>query len=147
MSLLMMGRVAKEATMNLEKRAKQEDSSAMSDGELAASLMDEVIGVRGVREPVKGMLERAYSMLSRQNGAWTRRRVRAVFNKEANRIDHREIVEMRAVIEARRRHAEYQEETAKIAALALVPAEARNSGVAAGARGQSRRVDLPGNQG
>lgn len=110
----------------------------MSDGELAASLLDEVIGTRGVREPVKAMLERAYSMLAQKNRAWTRRRVRAVFNREANRIDHREIVEMREVIEARRRHAEYREKTAEIAALALVSAEARHRDLASRARGGPR---------
>lgn len=103
----------------------------MSDGELAANLMDQVIGGRGVREPVKAMLERAFNELRKRNEAWTRRRVRAVFNKEANRIDHREIAEMRAVIEARKAHAEYREETARLAALAVVRAKARDSGMAA----------------
>lgn len=133
--------------MSLENSAKDAESSAMADGELAATLMDEVIGSRGVREPVKGMLERAYAALVKQNRAWTRRRVRAVFNKEANRIDHREIVEMRAVIEARNRHAEYRKETAEIAAMALVRAQARDSDLAAGVRGGPRRVDLSRDQG
>ena len=133
--------------MSLENSAKDAESSAMADGELAATLMDEVIGSRGVREPVKGMLERAYAALAKQNRAWTRRRVRAVFNKEANRIEHREIVEMRAVVEARKRHAEYRKETAEIAAMALVRAQARDSDLATGARGGPRRVDLSRDQG
>lgn len=106
--------------MDVEISAKDTDSSAMPDGELAASLMDEVIGSRGVRENVSTMLERAYSELRKKNTAWTRRRVRAVWNKEANRIDHREIVEMRDVVEARKRHAAYREETARIAEMALI---------------------------
>lgn len=89
------------------------------DVDLAAHMMDEVIGHRGIREPVKSMLERAYSKLRNENSAWTRRRVRAVFNKEANRIDYREIREMGAVIEARKRHAEYREETTRLVAMAL----------------------------
>jgi len=92
----------------------------MPDPDLAATLMDDVIGIRGVREPVKAMLERAYSDLSKRNRAWTRRRVRAVFNKEANRIEHREIEEMRAAIQARKQHAAYREETARLAAMAVL---------------------------
>lgn len=99
---------------------KNSDNSPMSDTEYAASLLDEVIGTRGVREPIKSMLERAYTSLSARNKAWTRRRVPAVFHKEANRIDHREIAEMRAVIEARKAHAAYREETARIASMAVV---------------------------
>lgn len=113
--------------MNVGKSAKGVELSAnlhvrseVPDIDLAADLMDEVIGGRGVREPVKSMLERAYSTLSKRNSAWTRRRVRAVFNKEANRIDYREIKEMRSVIEERMRHAAYREETARIASMALV---------------------------
>lgn len=112
---------------NVEISAKDRP---MADTEYAAELMDDVIGTRGVREPVKSMLERAYSALSKQNSAWTRRRVRAVFNKEANRIDYREIREMEAVIEARKKHAAYREETARLASLAVVRATARDSDVA-----------------
>jgi len=110
----------------LEKSAKQLEKAAMSDTEYAAALLDQVIGARGVREPVKSMLERAYTALSKRNSAWTRRRVRAVFNKEANRIDHREIEEMCAVIEARKEHAAYREETARIASMAFLQASSRN---------------------
>lgn len=92
--------------------------------------MDEVIGSRGVREPVKSMLERAYSALSKRNKAWTRRRVRAVFNKEANRIDYREILEMRDVIQARKSHADYRQETARLAALAVVRTTPRDGDMA-----------------
>ncbi|MDI6026744.1 hypothetical protein QBK99_11135 [Corticibacterium sp. UT-5YL-CI-8] len=113
--------------MVVEISAKEKENSAMSDSDLAASLMDEVIGQRGVREPVKAMLERAYQALSRRNSAWTRRRVRAVFNKEANRIDYREITEMRAVVEARKSHAAYREETARLASMAVVRATAHHS--------------------
>lgn len=107
------GRWAKSADFSPKEKP-------VPDTELAASLMDEVIGQRGVREPVKSMLERAYSELSKRSSAWTRRRVRAVFNREANRIEHREIAEMRDVIQARNQHAAYREETARIAAMATV---------------------------
>lgn len=104
---------------SVEFSAKAEQEASVSDVDLAATMMDDVIGHRGIREPVKSMLERAYSKLRLQNSAWTRRRVRAVFNKEANRIDYREIREMEAVIEARKRHAEYREETTRLVAMAL----------------------------
>lgn len=91
----------------------------MSDVDLAANLLDGVIGHRGVREPVKSMLDRAYRALSKHNADWTRRRVRSIFNKEATRIDHHEIEEMRAVIRARETHAAFKSETARIAAMAV----------------------------
>lgn len=120
--------------MNADRSPERVDILAkgkpMADGELAAGLMDEVIGSRGVREPVKSMLERAYSKLRERNEAWTRRRVRAVFNREANRIEHREIEEMRAVIQARKQHVAYREETARLTALALVRAPSPDRDVA-----------------
>lgn len=121
--------------MNVEKSAKNPDEPAMQDADLAASLLDGVIGSRGIREPVKSMLERAYSELRKRNDAWTRRRVRAVFNKEANRIDYREIEEMRAVVQAKEQHAAYRKETARIAALALVRQTPSDGGVDQGHRG------------
>lgn len=108
-----------QSTTDLDFSAKPGVEESMSDTELAASLLDEVIGTRGVREPVKSMLERAYSELSKRSGEWTRRRVRAVFNREANRIEYREIEDMKAVIQARKRHAEYRQETANLVAMAL----------------------------
>ena len=121
--------------MGQETSAKSVEISAtreacVRDTELAANLMDGVIGTRGVREPVKSMLERAYSALTKQNDAWTRRRVRAVFNKEAQRIEYREIREMEAVIEARKRHAAYREETARLAAMAVVREAAQDCNLA-----------------
>lgn len=138
--------------MNVGKPSKSLDFSAkgqkpMVDTELAANLLDEVIGKRGIREPIKSMLERAYSDLRKRNEAWTRRRVRAVFNKEANRIEYREIEEMRAVIQAREQHAAYREETARLTALvvARAKASARDKGPSAG--GGSGGMDMPGTEG
>lgn len=120
--------------MEQDGSASRADFSAkedpVADVEFAASLMDEVIGSRGVREPVKSMLERAYSLLSKENNAWTRRRVRAVFNKEAQRIDYREVREMQAVLEARKKHAAYRKETARIAAMPVVRAETQDRDLA-----------------
>lgn len=101
---------------------------AVSDVHFAADLMDDVIGQRGIREPIKSMLERAYRDLSRMNPKWTRRRVRAVFNLEASRIDHREIAEMQAVITARKAHAEFREDTARLASVHLARSADRLGG-------------------
>jgi len=121
--------------MNTDRSSENVDFSAkenqpMSDVDMAASLLDDVIGARGVREPVKSMLERAYALLSRRNSAWTRRRVRAVFNKEASRIEYREIEDMRAILEARKKHAAYREETARLAQVALIRAQEHIGNVA-----------------
>lgn len=91
----------------------------MSDAELAADLLDELIGYRGVREPIKAMLDRAYDKLSKKSSKWTRRRVRAIFNKEANRIENREISDLEMLIAERERHAAYKAETAHIAQMAI----------------------------
>ncbi len=121
--------------MNTDRSSENVDFSAkenqpMSDVDMAASLLDDVIGARGVREPVKSMLERAYALLSRRNSAWTRRRVRAVFNKEASRIEYREIEDMRAILDARKKHAAYREETARLAQVALIRAQEHVGNVA-----------------
>lgn len=103
----------------VEISPKFSEGPAMSDADLAADLLDSVIGNRGVREPVKSMLDRAYRALSKRNSEWTRRRVRSIFNKETTRIDHREIEEMRAVVRERETHAAFKTETARIAAMAV----------------------------
>lgn len=137
--------------MNVEKRAKSLEisakGSAMADADLAASLMDEVIGERGIREPVKSMLERAYSAIRRRNQMWTRRRVRAVFNREANRIEHREIEDMRAIIQAREQHAAYREETARLTALVVARAKASARGKGTRAGGRTGGMDSSGTEG
>lgn len=137
--------------MNVEGSSKSLEISAkgepMVDAELAADLLDKVIGERGVREPVKAMLERAYSALRRRNDAWTRRRVRAVFNREANRIEYREIEDMRAIIQARKQHAAYREETARLTALAVARAKASTRGRGEGAGGRTGGVDSSGIEG
>lgn len=94
-------------------------NTEMSDSLAASNLLDDVIGRRGIREPVKSMLERAYRDLSKLNPKWTRRRVRAIWDKEASRIEYREMAEMQALIAARKQHAEFRAETARLAAMHL----------------------------
>lgn len=69
--------------------------------------------------------------------------MRAVFHKEANRIDHREIAEMRAVIEARKSHAAYREETTRLVAMALDREADRAGWDGSERRGVNSRVDRP----
>lgn len=128
--------------MNVEISAKRAD--CLSDADKAAALLDKVIGTRGLREPVKSMLERAYGELRKRNDAWTRRRVRALFNKEAHRVDHREIEEMTAVLEARERHAAYREETARIAEMAAREHQAQIRRSSSGRGGGLGGVDRAG---
>lgn len=106
--------------MDADKSPTRLEISPMTDASLAADLLDEIIGSRGLREPVKSMLERAYVALARQNRRWTRRRVRAVFHGEAAVIHHREIAEMQSIIEARKEHAAYRQETARLAQVGVV---------------------------
>lgn len=96
------------------------DVETMSDAALAAFLIREVAGPRGHDDSIKELLNRAYRALQKQNEAWKHRRVRAIWNREAARIEHREIAEMKAAIalrEARKEHAEYIAETERLAAL------------------------------
>jgi len=103
--------------MNVEKRAKRVES--MSDTALGAMRIREVAGPRDIDDPVKVLWDRAYRLLASQNEAWTRRRVRAIWNKEAARIEHREIAEMEAILAARIAHAEFNAETERMAAAYL----------------------------
>lgn len=95
-------------------------SLAVSDVALAADRIRLVAGNRGVDDPVKVLWERAFAELVKRNPKWTRRRVRALWNKEAARIDHREMAEMDAVLalrEARKGHAEFIAETERLATM------------------------------
>lgn len=109
-----------KSAKSLEKSAKDVDemSATARDISRASELMERVAGQRGIREPLKLLLERTYRDLHRRNREWTRRRVRAIFNKEAKRIDAFEIEDLDALARAREEHAAYKAETTRIAALA-----------------------------
>jgi hypothetical protein len=140
--------------VDVEKRAK---GVAMSDVALAADRIRRVAGPRGHDDPIKVLMERAFTALRkyerklREEPKWTRRRVRAIWRQEATRIDYREIAEMEAVIsQARERHAAYIEESEKIRAYAaslLASLEAGDadfhSGNIEGLREVLRGVDSP----
>jgi hypothetical protein len=92
------------------------DDLFRSDGDIAADLIRKIAGRHYGAIKRKTILETVYSELRKVNKEWTRRRVRALADKEAARIDHREIREMQRVLalqEARRVHAEQDAEDAR----------------------------------
>lgn len=87
---------------------------------IAPRLIRQCAGDRGYDEPAKVLWERAFQALHKVNDKWTRRRVRALWQGEAKRIEWDEVLEMAEVAElqkARKQHAEFLEETARVAAL------------------------------
>lgn len=103
------------------KLGKSARGVAMSDVALAAARMRELVSPAEPGEKVKVLLDRAYRSLSRAfpGSDWSPRRVRALWNREAARVDYREIAEIEALIaEARKRHAAYIEHTAEIRSFA-----------------------------
>ena len=129
--------------MNVEKPAK---SVAMSDVAIAADRIRRVAGARGYDEPVKVLLDRAYDVLSRHypHSRWTRRRVRALWRKEAARVDYHEIAEMEMILAARKEHAEFVAETERMAAAYLRPDPDFYSPEIEARRSVARGVDRPG---
>ncbi|KQT52253.1 MULTISPECIES: hypothetical protein [unclassified Aureimonas] len=128
-----------------------ENGEAMQAGALASSLIRRAAGPRGHDEPLKALWHRLYEALRRRNDQWTERRVRALWAGEARRIEWDEIMDLVAVAElqeARRSHAEYVAETARVAALRVAaetlalggadPACGRCDGPLAGARASPR---------
>lgn len=106
--------------MNLDKSPTGVD---MTDGAVASELIRQVAGPSW-GDSKKVLLERAYAALSRINDRWTRRRVRALWDGEAARVELREVREMiraardrERLEEARREHKRYIEETARLATL------------------------------
>lgn len=98
---------------------------AMNAEALAPQLIRRCAGERGHDEPLKVLWERAFDALHAVNDRWTRRRVRAVWQGEARRIEWDEMLEMAKVAElqkARKRHAQFIDETARLAALRVAAA-------------------------
>lgn len=101
-----------------------------TDVEKACGLLDDLLAPRGVRENKASMLTRAHETLSGKDGydwvpaevrkRWKdrQRRIRALFDAEARRVDNWEIEDLEKVIEARRLHAERKQDRAeRLAAL------------------------------
>ena len=127
---------------------KQTRDAEMSDVTLAANLIRDVAGPRGHDEPIKVLWDRAYERLSRHSAQWTRRRVRALWAREAARVEHREIREMAEAIreqerlrDARKEHAEYLDRIARLETLLLTTDEDFGSHEIAALRGPARGMD------
>lgn len=123
---------------------------AMCDVAYATGKLDEMIGTRGVRETKTEMLDRAYDMLVRinpKNWRGRQRRVRAIYDGEARRIDHFEIKDIETVIKARREHAEYLAETARLAATFLGQSADRMGDEGAVTCSEARGMDCTRDQG
>lgn len=130
--------------MDVEKSSR---SVAVSDVALAADRIRLVAGPRGMEDSIKVLWERAFRLLASRNPKWTRRRVRAIWNGEAARIDHREIAEMEAVIalkDARRQHAAFVAETARMATFLATQDEAFHSPEIERLRSLASSVDRAG---
>ncbi len=133
--------------MNVGKSAT---GLAMTDAAIGADLIRQVAGPRGSDERVKNLLDRAYRALARANPKWTRRRVRALWNREVARVEHQEIAEMQAILalrRARKDHAEFKAETDRLAAAFAVQDEDFYRDQIEALRGILGGMGLPGNRG
>ena len=130
---------------------------AMTDAHYAAELIQDTYPIRAGRN-VKAAIGDAFKALQRRERAlphevlcdrprqWTERRVRALWFREARRVDHYEIQDLTAVAveEARR---ERQHLKAREERLTAILAAADQGGMGQEARskgGPVRGVDLPG---
>lgn len=120
----------------------------MSDAVLARNLVFRAAGGQP-GEKIKVLQERAYQALCKINPEqWTRRRVRALINLEAARIEHREMREIAAVIEARERrqdarreHQKHLDRITRLEALLTATDPAFHRHQIGALRGQAGRVD------
>lgn len=76
--------------------------SACEDANIAAELLIEAMGPILGRDTKGAAMERLYRKLHRHNNEWTRRRVRAIFDMEAARIDYWVIRNLTTIIRANR---------------------------------------------
>lgn len=128
--------------------SKEDD---VTDASLARELLHEGFPIRAGRN-VKAAVGDAFTALRRRerelrrDEKWTERRVRAIWNSEARRIEHCEIEDLRAV--ARREVTlEYQRSKARqarLAALLADPLAPRGGALSDLARERVGGVDSPG---
>lgn len=143
----------------MEISPKNMEDQRMSDLAMARSYVDDI----GGNEPVKRKLWKAHDLLTEmfphseeQRWQWTLRRLRAFWNLEAARVEHREMIELhlaaeRAVAErasleqARKEHAAFIEKTASIRAFLERQDEAFHSPQIEGMERGLCRMDSAGN--
>jgi len=146
----------------LERSPKGVDLSpkarcAMTDAHFAAELIHDTYPVRAGRN-AKAAIGEAFRALQRRERQlpqsvlrerprqWTERRVRALWNREARRVDHYEIQDLTAVAveEARRERQHLKARQERLAAL-IASVDPGEVGPAADEQGQRfRGMDLPG---
>lgn len=80
------------------RRPDGSSSNAQSDCELAHGLLGVLLKASDELSIARS-LEEVFKSLHEANPVWTRRRVRSIWNKEALRIDHYEICDLRALAE------------------------------------------------
>ena len=129
----------------------------MTDTTFASELMQDTFPIRAGRN-VKAAIGDAFSALKQRERQlprdvlrerprqWTERRVRALWNREARRVDHYEIQDLTAVAveEARVERQRLKAREERLTAI-LAAADASEVGNATGAQGGSLRgMDLPG---
>lgn len=129
----------------------------MTDAHFAAELIQETYPIRAGRN-VKAAIGDAFTALKQRERQlpkdvlrerprqWTERRVRALWNREARRVDHYEIQDLTAVAVEEAR-IERQRLKAREERLVAILAAADQGQVGSGASAQSRSlrgVDLPG---
>lgn len=129
----------------------------MTDAHFAADLIQETYPIRAGRN-VKAAIGDAFTALKQRERnlpkdvlrerprQWTERRVRALWNREARRVDHYEIQDLTAVAveEARVERQRLKAREERLTAI-LAAADASEVGNATGAQGGSLRgMDLPG---
>lgn len=120
-----------------------EERQHMSDVAMAREYVAEIGGSTQAKIAIATAfewLERLFPHKGEPKNQWTERRVRSFWNEEAALVQFREMVELhraaeaaraeRAKKEARKKHAAYREETARLAAVALLRTSGRDSRMA-----------------
>jgi hypothetical protein len=147
--------VTSDPTTSLDQSAKGQRQ--MTDTAFASELMQDTFPIRAGRN-VKAAIGDAFSALKQRERQlprdvlrerprqWTERRVRALWNREARRVDHYEIQDLTAIAveEARIERQRLKAREERLVAL-LAAADQGGMGSEASAQGRSLRgVDLPG---
>lgn len=78
----------------MEWRTAQTSGQRQSDGMIAATIMAEIMGTFPATMRRGAVLEEIYQLLSESSDAWSRRRVRAIWENRARRVDLFEIVDL-----------------------------------------------------
>lgn len=130
---------------------------AMTDAHYAAELIQDTYPIRAGRNS-KAAIGEAFAALKRRERQlptevlrerprqWTERRVRALWHREARRVDHYEIQDLTAVAveEARRERQHLKAREERLIAILAVAQEGENSKDGHFDSGRLRGLDLPG---